>query len=304
MVPPASPIPPAPKSALVIANPIAGAGRGERLAKELTAELESAGLRVELKLTTARGDARKFAAGIAADALLCVGGDGTVNEVLHGLQNRDVPVGIMPLGTANVLAVDLSLSSDARIAARTVLEGRTTRLDTALVNGELSFLAVGVGFDAAAVREVELRRRGPISKLTYVGAGFRALWSYVEPVLEVEIDGVRAPGTFGWILVSNVIHYAGIFRLSPDRELGDGLWEVYLFPRAARRHLASHGLRALTGHLPGGSVERRQARHVMIRSASPVAVHVDGDFRGQTPLEISVSGPRFRIFCPARHARD
>ncbi|MEO6710823.1 MAG: diacylglycerol kinase family protein, partial [Planctomycetota bacterium] len=217
MASPASPRSTAPRSALVITNPIAGAGRGERLARELAAELERAGLRVEMKLTTARGDARKFAAEITADALLCVGGDGTVNEVLHGLANRDVPVGIMPLGTANVLAVDLSLSCDARVAARTVLEGRTAWLDTALVNGELSFLVVGVGFDAAAVREVELRRRGPISKLTYIGAGFRALWNYVEPVLEVEIDGTRAPGTFGWILVSNVIHYAGILRLSADR---------------------------------------------------------------------------------------
>src|SRR5688572_15429489 len=109
MTPPAASSPTPPKSVLVIANPIAGAGKGGRLALELARELERAGLAVEVKLTAARGDARRFSGQLAADALLCVGGDGTLNEILHGLQDPHVPIGIMPLGTANVLALDLSL---------------------------------------------------------------------------------------------------------------------------------------------------------------------------------------------------
>ncbi len=294
----ASPSPFVLKSVLVIANPISGAGRGADLAKALARELEVAGLRVEVRLTAARGDATNFAAQAQADAVVSVGGDGTLNEVLRGLRNPNTPVGVLPIGTANVLALDLGLSADPSRAARTILAGHSVKLDTAVVHGELSFLAVGVGFDAQAVRRVERRRRGPISKLSYVKAGLETLWSYREPKLEVELDGERLPGNFGWVLVSNVINYGGLFRLASDRELGDGLWEVYLFERAARRHLFVHGIRAVLGRLPAKGATRRRARRVRITSAEPVAAQADGDSRGQTPIEIDVRGPQFRILCP------
>jgi diacylglycerol kinase (ATP) len=302
MAEPPSP-PPPPGRALVIANPIAGAGRGEALAQSLARELESAGTSVELRVTRARGEAQRFAAQCSADVLVSVGGDGTLNEVLRGHRDPRVPLGILPLGTANVLALDLGLSLDPRRAAATILGGRTTPLDTALVNGELSFLAVGVGFDAEAVRQVEQRRRGPISKWTYLGAGLAALGRYREPQLEVELDGERIPGTFGWVLASNVIHFGGVFRLSPQRVLGDGLWEFYLFERAARRHLALHGLRLLTGRVPGPGIVLRQARKAAIRAVGPTAtpppaVQIDGDLRGALPLSIEVSGPTFRVLVP------
>ncbi len=294
----ATPSPSGLKSALVIANPISGAGRGADLARALAHELEAAGLRVEVRLTAARGDATNFAAQTQAQVVVSVGGDGTLNEVLRGLRDPLTPVGVLPIGTANVLALDLGLSADPRRAARTILDGHCVKLDTAVVHGELSFLVVGVGFDAQAVRCVERRRRGPISKLSYVKAGLETLWSYREPKLEVELDGERLPGSFGWVLVSNVIHYAGLFRLAPDRELGDGLWEVYLFERAARRHLCLHGIRALFGRLPAQGATRRRASRVRVTSAEPVAAQADGDSRGQTPIEIDVRGPQFRILCP------
>ena len=287
------------RSALMIANPIAGSGRGERIATELVSELEAAGVRVQLRLTSARGDAQKFAAEAKAEALISVGGDGTLSEVLHGHRDPSVPVGVLPLGTANVLALDLGLSSNPRRAAQTLLDGHSVGLDTAIVNGALSFLMVGVGFDGEVVRRVNEHRRGPISKLTYVRAGLTTLWNYTEPELEVELDGTKLPRSFGWVLVTNVVHFGGVFRLSADRSLDDGLWEVYLFERAERRHLALHGLRALLGRLPANGVERRRARHVHIRSARPVTAQVDGEYRGVTPLEIQVGGPHFRILCPA-----
>ncbi len=286
------------KSVLVIANPISGAGRGAGIAKALARELEAAGLRVEVRLTAGRGDATNFAAQAQADAVVSVGGDGTLNEVLRGLRDPLTPVGVVPIGTANVLALDLGLSADPSRAARTILGGHSVKLDTAVVHGELSFLVVGVGFDAEAVRCVEQGRRGPISKLSYVKAGLKTLWNHREPKLAVEIDGERLPESFGWVLVSNVIHYGGLFRLASDRELDDGLWEVYLFERAARRHLLVHGIRALLGRLPAKGASRRRARRVRITSAEPVAAQADGDSRGQTPIEIDVRGPQFRILCP------
>jgi diacylglycerol kinase family enzyme len=286
----------------VIANPIAGSGRGESAAVALAAELKRARIEVELCLTSARGDAVQFAAQSKADALVSVGGDGTLSEVLRGHTDPARPIALLPLGTANVLALDLALSKDPISAARTLLAGHTVGLDTAKVNGQLSFLVCGVGFDGDAVHEVERHRRGPISKLTYIGAGLSALRRYTEPRLHVELDGERLPASFGWVLISNVIHYGGLLRLDRARKLDDGLWEVYLFERAAPRHLLLHGLRGLLGRLPCASARMRRAKRVRVLSDRPVATQIDGDHAGFTPLELAVDGPRFRIFCPKRFA--
>ena len=290
------------RSVRVIANPIAGSGRGERMAGQLAGELERAGLSVELLLTGARGDAERFAAQSHTDALVSVGGDGTLSEVLRGHREPQRPVGILPLGTANVLALDLGLAADPRGAARTIAAGHTVGLDTARVNGKLAFLVAGVGFDGDVVRQVEARRRGSITKFSYVVAGLASLWDYREPRLRVEIDGLRIPESFGWVLVSNVVHYGGVFHLSGDRVLDDGLWEVYLFERAARRHLALIGFRGLLGQLSARGIQRHRARRVVVTSDVPVATQLDGDGLGLTPLELEVSGPRFRIFCPKQEA--
>jgi len=286
------------KTVRVIANPIAGSGRGEAKAGALAAELERAGLSVELLLTGARGDAERFAAQSQADALVSVGGDGTLSEVLRGHREPERPVGILPLGTANVLALDLGLSADPRKAAQMIAAGHTLGLDTARVNGRLAFLVAGVGFDGEVVRQVEARRRGPITKFSYVRAGLATLRRYREPRLSVEIDGVRVSGSFGWVLVSNVVHYGGVFHLAGDRVLDDGLWEVYLFERATLRHLAWIGVRGLLGRLHARGIQRHRARRVAVRSDVPVATQLDGDGLGVTPLDLEVNGPRFRIFCP------
>ena len=167
------------------------------------------------------------------------------------------------------------------------------------MNGErLSFLVTGVGLDARIVAEVEARRHGPITKSTYVGAGLRALRSYRAPRLAVEADGAPLEGTFGEVLVSNVVNYAGFRVLSPDRQLDDGLYEVYLFRKGSLPSLLATGVRALVRGLPGGSCTRIRARRVRITAESPVPCQVDGDAFGTTPVEFAVHPVQSRLVVP------
>jgi diacylglycerol kinase family enzyme len=230
--------------------------------------------------------------------VVAIGGDGTLREVFSGLVDPAIPVGLLPLGTANVLSLDLGLPHDVDGAIEVLCARKTAAIDMFTANGELGFLVAGVGFDGAAVHEVEARRCGAIAKSHYVSAGLRALRNYREPSLEVEIDGRRLDGRFGWVLASNIIHYAGVVRLSSERALDDGLLEVYLFRRADRLRLLLHGLRGLAGRLPGGGCELVRARRISVRSESPVPVQVDGDARGATPLEIEVTGRQFQLLIP------
>ncbi len=288
------------RRALVIGNPIAGAGRGERLATEMADALTRSGIDAELHLTRARGDAAERTArrDPRVDLVVSVGGDGTLREVLRGLDDDTLPVAILPLGTANVLALDLGLARNVAGALRTIEGGRTTALDVAEVNGTLSFLVTGIGLDAAAVAEVERVRRGPISKSTYAWAMLRALRNYREPQLTVELDGARVAGPVGAVLIANIVHYGGVFHLDAQRVLDDGLFEVYLFRRASIAAMAAAATRAFIANLPGGSCEMQRAARVRVVAPEPVPYHVDGDFGGTTPLDFAVSPRRRRILIP------
>lgn len=288
------------KHAVVIANPVAGRGRGEPSALAIAAGLKGRGVSVDVHLTRARGEGAELAARRrpGTDLLVSVGGDGTLREVLEGVAGDAVPVAVFPLGTANVLALDLRLPRDVEGTLRMIAGGKTTLLDVATVNGRLSFLVTGVGIDAAMVHAVESKRRGPISKMTYVSAGLRAMRRYRAPKLSVEIDGVVVERPTGALLISNIIHYGGVFRLSSDRRLDDGLFEVYLCSDGRRFAMARLALRALIRGLPGGTSRMVRARRVRVTADGPVPYQVDGDFGGEIPLDFEVSPVQRRILVP------
>jgi diacylglycerol kinase family enzyme len=289
------------RRALIVANPIAGRGRGARAAEELCAGLRAAGVPAELHLTSGRRDGwrRLRSLGASLDLVVSVGGDGTLSEVLAGLVDRSVPVAQLPLGTANVLASELGLPRDVDGAIETILGGHTTWLDAAEVGGRLSFLCVGSGIDGLAVAEVERRRRGPISKWDYVTALASTLRRYRPPALRLHVDGAEVPGEFGFVLISNVREYGAFFHLSSAGRRDDGRVEVY-----ALRHAELYGLLRLAGtaflrELPGARTEFFQGREFRVEAPPETPYQVDGDLGGLGSFDYRVTGDRFRILVPA-----
>jgi YegS/Rv2252/BmrU family lipid kinase len=288
------------RRAIIIANPIAGRGRGAVVGSQVMDGLRRRGIDSELHLTRGRGDGTSRLRGLPAgvDLVVVVGGDGTLREVLEGLADPAIPIGLVPLGTANALSRDLGLPRDAERALDVMLAGNVTRLDVGQINGRLTFLVSGIGFDALAVRDLEKRRRGPITRASYVLPLLRALARYRTPHLRVEIDGIAEGDDYGLVLISNVINYAGLLCLSRTRRLDDGYFEVFLFPRATRRRLMAAAMRAFVGELSTRDCRMRPARRVRITSDSPVPYHVDGDFGGETPIDFSVIERQYRLLAP------
>ncbi|MDF1798103.1 MAG: diacylglycerol kinase family protein [Planctomycetota bacterium] len=296
-------------SALVVANPIAGKGRGEAAARDLAAGLERLGTRVDLRLTAGAGDAKRWATERPGDVDLAVsiGGDGTLRELLDGLTNSgggDLPVATLPMGTANVLALDFRLPRHVPGLLEVIEAGHTRLLDLAEVrSGEsgpsmTSFLAIGIGLDANVVHRLDAARTGTITKLSYVPHVLSEVRSYRPAVLRVAVDGEPLEGTFGQVIVSNMIHYGGFLKLDPETRSDDGRWELYLWRDASRRALAASTLRGTLGRIPGGACQRLHARQVSVSSESPVPYHVDGDPGGMTPLALRLTGRRQAILAP------
>lgn len=284
----------------MIANPIAGRGRARAAARELVEGLRSRGLEVELHLTGERGDGRRRVRCMDSrtDLVVSVGGDGTLGEVLDGLTDRTVPVAVLPLGTGNCIALDLSLPRDVDSLLDVIFRGRTIALDAARVNGHLSFLVAGIGLDARVSRELDALRDGTITRWTWVRAVLRALRGYRPAALHLELDGQPQAETCAQVLVSNTLHYAGVFRLSGEYRVDDGLFEVYIFPRARLLSVIGYALRGSLGLLPGGSCRMIRASRIRITADEAVPCQVDGDYRTETPVEVEVTRRAFTLLVP------
>ena len=289
------------RKAVVIANPIAGRGRAAAAANTLAHGLERLGIERDVFLTRARGDATARASALESgvDLLVAVGGDGTVNEVLAGLGGRDVPIAIVPFGTANVMSLDLRLPRDVEGALAMIAARKTSRLDVARVNDrDVSFLVTGIGFDAQVVRELERTRTGSITKLDWGHAALRAFWNFAPVRLRVTLDGEKLAGEYGFVLVANIVHYAGLNVLAADRRIDDGRFEVYLFEKGSKASLIGYAVRGLLRGFPCGTCTLRRARSIAIESDAPVHYQVDGDLRGVTPIEIVVDDRQHTLLIP------
>ena len=223
------------KSLMLIVNPMAGRGAYKTNCAEALALLAKGGYRTTLFFTAARGDSTRFAAENAGnyDVVACIGGDGTLSEVLAGLMQLDSPppIGYFPMGTANDVATTLGLpKNDALAAARRLLVGTPHPFDVGGF-GDKDYFAYIAAF--GAFTEVSYAtpqdQKKMLGHLAYVLQGMQQL-PYISPIpVRVEYDGGVFEGKVLYGSVSNSTSVAGIVRL-PDTmvSLGDGENELVL----------------------------------------------------------------------------
>jgi YegS/Rv2252/BmrU family lipid kinase len=286
---------PAPKAlgplrVLAIYNPTAGRRRRRKLDAVIDA-LTRSGAEVTLWATTGRGDAERLAREASAagfDRLVVAGGDGTINEAINGLVDRNLPLAIVPLGTANVLAAELDLPSDAAALADTVISGATRRVAIGRVNGRAFTMMAGVGFDAYVVTHVSLRLKRAVGKLAYVIETLRQLLRYRPLMYDVIVDG--RPYRASSAIVANGRFYGGRFVCAPEARLESGDFQVCLFGHAGRWHVIRYALALLTGRLHHLSdITIVPARKVEIAAPPGDPVQGDGDVLARLPATIEIA---------------
>ena len=220
---------------LLIVNPAAGRGAYKNGFGDAMRVLAEGGIQTTLVFTAARGDAIRFAAENAGDydIVACIGGDGTLSEVLAGLMQLDnpPPVGYFPMGTANDVATTLGLpKNDTLAAARRILTGTPHPFDVGGF-GEKDYFAYIAAF--GAFTEVSYAtpqdQKKMLGHLAYVLQGMQQL-PKIEPIhTVVEYDGGVFEGNLLYGSVSNSTSVAGIVRLPEAMvSLGDGVSELVL----------------------------------------------------------------------------
>ena len=161
-----------------------------------------------------------------AELLLVWGGDGMVQRCIDAIVDHDVTLGILPAGTANLLATNLGIPHELEGALEVALRGRDRPVDVATVNGEHFAVMSGLGFDAQMIEGADSAAKEKLGKLAYVRTGVGAMRS--APVkLRIKVDGTKwFKGDASCVLVGNVGTASGGLVVFSDAELDDGVLEI------------------------------------------------------------------------------
>lgn len=296
--------------ALLIFNPAAGRARNlQNGAVERTRHvLASHGIESELAATDGPGSAPELARRAVRERrqlVIVCGGDGTLNEVVNGLAGSDIPLALLPAGTANVFAKELGVPWDIERAASLIRGSRFRRVALGYVtasemNGGRYFLSLaGAGPDGAMVRAVNQT----LKKRTGTGAfwleGFRQLGIYRFPRFRATLQNGSAEATL--LIVGRTRHYGGPLQITSRADLYGNDFELMLCTTTSRWRYLCYIPLLLMGRL-------RHARYIRFErsaavccdpiDADPVWVQVDGEPAGRLPAEFRVVPDALTIAVP------
>lgn len=274
------------------------AARGAR-AHALEDRLRLLAPEAEVALTRGPGhaeDLARAAAGQGFDAVVAAGGDGTVNEVVNGLDPARCALGVLPLGTVNVLAREIGMPADLSLSVDVIRRGTTALLDVGSANGRRFLQLAGVGLDAEAVKQTVPGMKRVLGPLGYLLTAARLSLGSV-PELRVRAHGEEHRGKI--VLVGNGRYYGGAFRVFPQADMADGLLDAWVLRGSGPLDVLRY-FRAVVADTTSGLRDAiyLRAPQLTVESGERVALEVDGELCGHSPVEFSVEPRSLRVIIP------
>lgn len=284
----------------LVYNPTAGGGRHAEFGSLAEQCLRQRGMDVVPCMTRAPGDGTRLVAELLpeVEAVVAVGGDGTVNEVVNGLAGTGVPLGIVPAGTVNVLALELRLPFDLGRACD-IIGGRTRALDLGVVDGRGFLLMTGVGLDALTIRHLDLRAKRRFKEAAFVWTGLRSFLRGRQPRFAIEVDGQKLGAHFA--VVGNCRYYGGRFGVTHRADPSDGLLDVVALDAGGLASTLLFWLMVPLGlHLHHPAVTWLRGRRLALEALEEGEIwfQTDGELAGRLPAVIEVRPAAVEIFVP------
>lgn len=283
---------------MIIGNRGAGRAASEHRLERCAEILESGGMEAEIWSTEYPEHATELATKAGEGLIVAAGGDGTVNEVINGLSD-DATLGILPLGTANVLARELDLPLKLGPACRRILEGEVLRVDLGVATDdegvERRFACMaGLGFDASVVSEVHPHMKRHLRTSAFTLTAFQVYFKNVLPEFEL-IHGDEIHNT-QFAIVANSSHYGGEFKVMDEGSLTSGELSVVMVERVSSLLRPDHlgrilARQPLSGFSPTFSGEEVRARPL----GEKVPVQLDGEVWGCLPMSFRVEPASLRV---------
>ncbi len=311
------------KKGILIYNPVAGRrpARRKREVHEAANVLRQAGLEIELAPTQRPAMAHELAqAAVAngADLVLACGGDGTINEVINGLAPSKVPLGILPGGTANIVARELRIPIHPVRAARQLMRWTPRRIALGCARWEESaeaaaehepakqsryrlYISVaGIGYDAHIVYKLSPWMKTNLGVTGYVLEALRQLVVYSFPKFSCRLDGLERQGTFAVIHRTRL--YAGWLHLAPAAGLFQPRFAVCSFSSRSRLRYLLYALGVLLRqHTRMSGVSLDQCTEVLSapgENANTIRFELDGELTGAIPAKFEIVPDALTLLVP------
>jgi diacylglycerol kinase (ATP) len=300
----------------VIINPAAGSGRAGRRWPEYARALANSGYVVHVHETAGPGDATKFARNLAeqgAETIVCVGGDGTVNEVVNGMIVDDKAVSpnlrlaILSCGTGQDLvrslgvrdiesslqAISLNVTARIDLARVQFLDGHTGHLQTRYF---INVADAGIGASVAQRVGMSSKKLGGL--VSYLRAALQTIIRYKPWQVTVDVDGEQVfDGSVGMVVFANGRYFAGGMLVAPSASLCDGLIDVYVLEGVGKRVLLTSLLpRVYRGkHVGQPGIQHYTGRTATVRPLSGMLMEIDGEQVGRAPLSVTMIPRALRV---------
>ena len=231
------------------------------------------------------------------DLIVAWGGDGTINEIVNGMFGSAVPLGIIPGGTANLLARELKLSRRPPDSIRIIAQGQTKKISVGQANNRYFLLMVGIGFDSAVIRNVDRSLKRRFGKFAFGVSALNTARSYEYPRFKVKTPEREEECVFA--VICNAKEYAAYFILTPLADIFDEYFHVCLFKDSGFGNMSRYVMHALRRqHDKLQSVELFRTTELEVTGPSEIAVQADGELIGYLPMKFQIHPRSLTIFCP------
>jgi YegS/Rv2252/BmrU family lipid kinase len=289
---------PSVNNTVVILNPAANSDRARRTLSRVQALAENC----MICTTSAPGEAEiltRHAIGEGFSTIVAAGGDGTIHEVVNGMAGTNATLGLLPIGSVNVFAMELGLPSNDLDFCWNVIRGSNTRVvDLPSANDKYFVQLAGVGLDAQVVKETSAnlkRNFGPVSYLISAAQ----IATRKPPRLFIESsESTAKEGSF--VLIGNGRRYGGPFPFFKQAVIDDGLLDVIVFKQLGYLEIIRYLQDVFFSsqiNLP--EVEYFQTRKIRVTSEQEVPVELDGELVGTCPVEFQMRERTLRVLAPA-----
>jgi len=232
------------------------------------------------------------------DLVIIGGGDGTLNSAVEGLVDTKLPLGILPLGTANDLAKTLGISVALPEACAVIAAGHTRTIDVGWVNGKYFFNEAGCGLSKRMARHLTSGDKGVFGVLAVAASGLRVLQSARPFEASITCDGVTRDVVTAHLMVGNGQNFGGVIR-NTDAQIDDNRLDLYSLEIDQPWEIIKALPDAVRGSYVDSAVVRvLQGREFEVRTKRPLAVDTDGEITTHTPATFRIVPRAIAIYAP------
>ena len=223
------------------------------------------------------------------DLVIAAGGDGTINSVINGLMISNIPLGIIPIGSVNILALDLGISSDIQQACLQIINGQMKKIDIGKVNETYFSSMAGIGFDAKVIKHTPIKLKKKHGLLSFAFIAFKLITTYKFRPIHLFFDDNNNIKTAYFVIINNAKYYGGKFIVSPLSSLTDGKLDITLLKKGSILSLLSFAKHLIYGTLDQCSqTEFIQATKLSLKENEKHHTHVDAEYIGKKHITISI----------------